>query len=1789
MKQTRTTLKELTAMYRAVLRHGILCNAIALGLIAGPIYAAAPDTTNNVFVLGDIVLTDQHVANGDAAFAGRRMSTGGYFVQDPDTNVWESATQETEGSVYRYQNMFPNYKMVARSLDMSDSDTYVGPVTLTLQNVTTEDGLAFNYQVADTDVNLVSVNPALHWNISEDDVVAAGIPQPTAWTIAQFAHLDDPESPTSHQAGSLAFNNTQAVVDGATVNADAISVTNGSSLTIVKQDTALLNTSNRFYTDTADIDSTGVTTLNADTINLDNSRLTVAADASLVLNPTTSATFQNNTYDGDGGAISNLGTITATNAEFINNVGVYGGAIENSGTLSLTDTTFAGNTASVGGAIDNYGGNVTLVGGLIGGATAESGNQALYGGGISNSGSLSITGTTFQNNVATAYYGGAITSSGDASALTGTVDITGASFYNNVAPDTYQAGAIMLRDSGDTTIKGSVFGGLDTSDAENPVSLGNSAGMGGAIYVTDTKNATHGETTLTITKDDLNNRTVFDHNTAVGEGTVGHGGALAHKGYKTLLDLSYTDFTNNTATNMAGALTITTEAGTQREDKLAATIDNVLFANNSASSQGGAVWIGAKVNMSNTEFRENSTTGEIEGGGALDLGAVAKVAIDNVTFTGNESSTDGGAIATRDYGSGDNHNATLDIVDSTFTGNTATTNGGAINNNFYHSTTDGHTDAVYVENSTFASNSAANGGAIYNNKGSGDDVKVNDEYQVGSMYLTDSTFTGNTATGKGGAVYNEGIMTLSNAIFGGAEGGNSAEKGGAIYNKGILTFDNITNFNDNVAGDKGGAIYNDTGATITFLDSAYMGDNIANGHGNSVYNLGTININAAAGKTLTMAFGNSGGGEDAIVDGDSGAKGNINLNGLGTVRFESGVIKNQNINVNSGEFALDGFANLTDESTHVNVAADATLNSQDSAINNYSSVITLADGAKVVADANASSMDMFGIASGDTVTLSGLKMLSDLETASEARDLATAGNVTIDPLLKVYTTANKYAVTGNTADSGKITIAKDGVGGLRAAVTGTVAGTQETVNYAVTGAVDDATVTTDVTIQKADFTLLGAGTEDGDTGVTLNQKLSVDEESSLSVENAKITGTGSIDNANEFGALQSIIDINVNNSGNATITQSAFAAGNTFTNAAGATTTLVDSEIHGTFRNFGIVHSDPTTIYGLYDNAGYTDFDEDTFDASAELHNTGTVDLKNDVTFASGATITGDGIINMLSGTTHFNNTASSNILQLAAGAKFDGTLASTGVLDTRNANIDTGLGTVTGGDLYVDANLATGAIDTFANATGATIKVIKLANTGYSTEDSISLNMGGAALDSNVEVEGMNYFTKVEDDGAGNLVFSDKLVNTSGMNTAIDNALVDTALTGNTTAENLAVSGDLTVGGNAVLTTASSLDGSKLADASVGYDALSTDVQSAIDKANSALQAGANISTLTNDAGYQTASDVSNAITSALGTSGAITGAINDKIDAAVGDRSSYTEHNIIANGESVATSLDKLDMAVADKQDAIIDNDFIIADGAGGLKVKNASVGTAQLDSTVNAALVKANSAVQSVSTGTANGTINVDGTEVSVAGWSTKQDVISDTTTIVKDGTGLKVANGSIGATQLAAAVNDSLALANSAVQSVAEGSANGTISVDGTDVAVHGLGSAAYADTNAFDAAGSATAAQNAAIAYTDAQLGLAKTETLANANAYTDRRIEDLDKNLSAGVAGAVALSSVAVSGVERGEVSVGAGYGYFNGQSAAAFGATMGLSNRWSINAGAGISNADVSFRAGTNYKFKLF
>jgi len=60
----------------------------------------------------------------------------------------------------------------------------------------------------------------------------------------------------------------------------------------------------------------------------------------------------------------------------------------------------------------------------------------------------------------------------------------------------------------------------------------------------------------------------------------------------------------------------------------------------------------------------------------------------------------------------------------------------------------------------------------------------------------------------------------------------------------------------------------------------------------------------------------------------------------------------------------------------------------------------------------------------------------------------------------------------------------------------------------------------------------------------------------------------------------------------------------------------------------------------------------------------------------------------------------------------------------------------------------------------------------------------------------------------------------------------------------------------------------------------------------------------------------------------------------------------------------------------------------------------------------------------------------------------------------------------------AINKVSETANGAVQSVTEGSTNGTILVDETPVAVHGLGSAAYTASTAYDAAGTAAGVQTA---------------------------------------------------------------------------------------------------------------
>ena len=1806
MKQTRTTLKALTAAYRAVLRHGILCNAIALGLIAGPVYAGTVTTASelNTALQSGSEIT---VANNISGIDSVTTASGKTNSLDLGGKTLSGATEATSGYVFS-----------GGSLTLAGGGTISG----------------LNH-IDDISPNSLNGDEFGALNASGTNVTMTGGDWVFSGNTAAAGAINVSDAIFNANVDTIAFENNVSNVQGAGFRHDAYS-TNGTYARITADEITFRN--NSFLDDPTVVVGSGAGAMNS------RGTMELLGDVN---------TFENNdmnahvasgrVYKVGGGAVANQSgynesTSTAKDATMV------------IGKDSNSVNTFTGNHSSTsGGAIMNRAvnedGDAALT---INGSSTFTNNQAdMKGGAIYN----------ISEQIAIDTGGGNLVSQ-----KRNELNLTGVSntFTNNEAGQ--KGGAVY--NSGYATINNATFTGNHTTGVSYEEFGASQQAQGGAIYNTGADELYEKPSMVYWAAEgilSISNSTFGQDGVSASGNSALQGGAIANnRGQGSFYDgnivLTNTNFYNNKA-----------YADTDDSDGY-------------SSSLGGAIWNAGKITVNgDTTFKGNAAEGyNVEGGAIYNSGSLTFN--DAVTFDSN-TATD------KNSGNG--------------------AYGGAIANS---------ADLTFKDFATFKKNKALS--------------------------------TAGKGT-QGGAINNENVVTIEKgALF----EDNGAVYGGAVFNGGTLNLTDVS-FKNNTAGDEGGAIFNLFGTTNinAVTENVIFSGNTADEEVNDITNYyGTLNFNAANGKSISL-------------EGISGPSGTLNINSVGgntgTVEI-SEYLANHTVNVDAGELHLTtGEANLY--KSNVFVADGATINTIDDEINDYmtgagnNGVISLDDGALIKGDIDyaAGLADTYNAADGAGITYKMANALgADVQYGGEKEIRITNAGATINKAIDFswYDSAHGLTLTSGGAGTGTVLVSGT-AGGINTAVDDTNETAQE-IGYTVTAAAETFNGADNV-IQNADFAITGNGNETTDNTITFATDMIVDGTSTLSLTDVVLAKT-------DEEAIE---------------------------NRAGAVLNVTESRIGVNIRNFGTMVSDPTFYDAKVINEGTASFTGDVFANGSSLTNSAIVNLNN-VTFESGSTLTGlaGNVLNVAGTTNQFGGASTGNNVVFAHGANFTGTLAD-GSIDARNGGIDTFTGSISGGDLYVDADLVAGTTDTFGGVSSAIIRGVKLANTGYGTENTKTLALSGAEFANDVDIDGFSYYTHMENNGT-DLVFSDKLINESNLDTklgswtggayiksntdmntaadanhltvgsalsALDTAIGDMSgfgtnndyatnttsmaanigllddqvkanadtiatkanannavLTGITTAESL------TVGGNAVLTTASSLDGSKLTDNTVDYDALTAGLQGSIDKANSALQSGANISELTNNAGYQTAgqvdstvdtkiaaldlsntyankstvesnftavygaindakadaistaasdattkandaldaakayvdgkgyqtaSDVNTAITNALGTTGAITTAINsaltdystttemntaidDKIAAAVtgtgavatainnvvGDRSNYTEHNIIANGEDIATSLDKLDMAVADKQDAIIDNDFIVSDGASGLKVKDAAIGTTQLNSAVNASLAKANSAVQSVSTGSANGTINVDGTDVTVAGWSTKQDVISDTTTIVKDGTGLKVANGSIGSTQLDSTVNASLDKANSAVQTVAEGSANGTISVDGTNVAVHGLGSAAYSDTSAFDAAGAAAAAETAAIAaaatdattkanaaqaaaitaandYTDTQLSLARTATLADANAYTDRRIEDLDKNLSAGVAGAVALSSVAVSGVGRGEVSVGAGYGYFNGQSAAAFGATMGLSNRWSINAGAGISNADVSFRAGTNYKFKLF
>jgi predicted outer membrane repeat protein len=247
------------------------------------------------------------------------------------------------------------------------------------------------------------------------------------------------------------------------------------------------------------------------------------------------------------------------------------------------------------------------------------------------------------------------------------------------------------------------------------------------------------------------------------------------------------------------------------------TVNNCTFTNNTAYS-GGAISNNGTLTVNACNFSDNDAG---VGGAILNYG---NCTVSDSNFTHNQAITSGGAILAGGNctingcifinNTANNGGATLGsciLSNSTFYGNNATYTGGAIyisgdstltNCEFTNNSAKIHGNAIfnyyanlYINNCNFALNTGANyGGAILNN---------------GNLTVLSSIFTGNIATWLGGAILNNFNLTVTNSNF----ENNTAFRGGAIQNGWIFVGTANAHFNrlyNNMA-TEGSAIYSQNG------------------------------------------------------------------------------------------------------------------------------------------------------------------------------------------------------------------------------------------------------------------------------------------------------------------------------------------------------------------------------------------------------------------------------------------------------------------------------------------------------------------------------------------------------------------------------------------------------------------------------------------------------------------------------------------------------------------------------------------------------------------------------------------------------------------------------------------------------------------------------------------------------------------------------------------------------------------------------------------------------------------
>jgi len=223
---------------------------------------------------------------------------------------------------------------------------------------------------------------------------------------------------------------------------------------------------------------------------------------------------------------------------------------------------------------------------------------------------------------------------------------------------------------------------------------------------------------------------------------------------------------------------------------------------NGYTGHGGAIeTYGGTLSLVNTDFDGNSATGSGAAGGAMAL-MYSENTITGGTFSGNTAYF-GGAIQ--------QNGGTMSVTGAMFSGNSTS---GEATETYPTGNAGGaielHQGAeASIDQCIFQDNSAQRGGAVYNDTFNS---------AISSTDIYNSDFNGNSAEAEGGAIYNDAVMLVAASVFKGntviASGSETIQRGGAIANAkdGTITVEGCS-FYDNTA-QLGGAIWNEGVMTL---------------------------------------------------------------------------------------------------------------------------------------------------------------------------------------------------------------------------------------------------------------------------------------------------------------------------------------------------------------------------------------------------------------------------------------------------------------------------------------------------------------------------------------------------------------------------------------------------------------------------------------------------------------------------------------------------------------------------------------------------------------------------------------------------------------------------------------------------------------------------------------------------------------------------------------------------------------------------------------------------------------